>query len=218
MQADSIGGSSLNSELSLEMVRIVPSVLWFAFALAALWIFQRSIRRDLIPRLSTFKGFGIELSFLRDQLDGAIKKVAADVSKGDRRGVLRRAELAQPYLRGGRLLWVDDNPDNNEEEIELFRSLGLRVKTVTSTTAALSELRSREYDVVISDYTRAEGESAGPDLARLMSEQDLYKWTIIYTGENPWGRPVPPFLFAITNRPDHLMHYVIDVMEREAAI
>jgi hypothetical protein len=214
--ASTAEGTMQGNDLTLELVRILPSTLWFIFAVVALWIFQRSIRHDLLPRLSSFKGLGVELAFLKDQLDGAIKKTEATVSRSDRRGVLKRAELAQAFLQGGQVLWVDDNPQNNSDETELFRSLGMRVKAVTNSAVALQELRDGEFNVVISDFAREGDPEAGPALAKAMWDQKIYSRTIIYTGSSPWGRPTPPYLFGITNRPDHLIHYVIDVMEREA--
>ena len=56
---------------------------------------------------------------------------------------LRRAELVGSVLRGARVLWVDDHPENNAWERELFRSLGVVIISVESTRSAVCELESR---------------------------------------------------------------------------
>jgi hypothetical protein len=44
---------------------------------------------------------------------------------------------------------------------------------------------------------------------------ETYRWTIAYVGTDQEGKTRPANLFAITNRPDHLIHYVCDIIERE---
>ena len=54
----------------------------------------------------------------------------------------------------GRILWVDDNPVNNSEELAFLRAKDLAIYTVTSTEDALLLLGMYHYDAVISDMGR----------------------------------------------------------------
>ena len=70
-------------------------------------------------------------------VDGALQ-AARSGSSG-----LRRAELVGNVLRGARVLWVDDHPEHNAWERELFRSLGVVIVSVESTRSAVASPSSR---------------------------------------------------------------------------
>jgi CheY-like chemotaxis protein len=53
-----------------------------------------------------------------------------------------------------RVLWVDDNPANNEYERSLLRRDGIVFDNVVSTPEALEQLRMSSYDLVITDLGR----------------------------------------------------------------
>ncbi len=80
----------------------------------------------------------------------------------------------RPLLRGepadavGRVLWVDDNPDNNAEERRALEARKIAVYQVTTSEEALSLLAMYEYRAVISDMNRAGKPLAGLDLVREM--------------------------------------------------
>jgi CheY-like chemotaxis protein len=152
---------------------------------------------------------------IRRDLDEAVGKQAAKVSENDRSQVLRRAQYAAQVLQGAQILWVDDNPDNNIYERRIFRSLGIFVDLARSTEEAISMLQLTKYDVIISDLARGEIREAGLQFLDEISKRKLYRWTILYTGPRAAARGLPPKAFAITARPDHLLHYVIDAIERE---
>ncbi|MBC2905373.1 response regulator [Streptomyces cupreus] len=67
-----------------------------------------------------------------------------------------------------RLLWVDDNPQNNLNEVQALRSADLDVDIATSNAEAVILARHRTYDAVISDIKRdpPEPQSAGLDLGK----------------------------------------------------
>ncbi|WP_458207855.1 response regulator [Haladaptatus sp. NG-SE-30] len=71
--------------------------------------------------------------------------------------------LATESLEGSSLLWVDDEPANNEYERAALRALGVSVITSRTTDDALVKLRSNDYDVIISDMSR-NGSRAGLDI------------------------------------------------------
>lgn len=53
-----------------------------------------------------------------------------------------------------RVLWVDDNPANNEYERSLLRPDGIVFDNVVSTAEAIEQLRFSTYDLVITDLGR----------------------------------------------------------------
>ncbi|WP_105102959.1 response regulator [Microbulbifer pacificus] len=61
----------------------------------------------------------------------------------------------------GRILWVDDNPDNNRAERQQFESRGIAVYIVTNTEDALTLLSMYRYQAVISDMGRGDEPLAG---------------------------------------------------------
>jgi CheY-like chemotaxis protein len=152
---------------------------------------------------------------IRRDLDEAVGKQAAKVSENDRSQVLRRAQFAAQILQGAQLLWVDDIPENNIYERRIFRSLGIFVDLARSTEEAIGMLQITKYDVIISDLARGDVRDAGLQFIDEISKRDLYRWTILYTGPRAAARGVPPKAFAMTARPDHLLHFVIDAIERE---
>ena len=72
-----------------------------------------------------------------------------------------------PDVRG-RILWVDDNPDNNLAERSHFESHQIAIYIATNTEDALTLLSMYRYDAVISDMGRGEEPLAGFKLMERM--------------------------------------------------
>lgn len=70
---------------------------------------------------------------------------------GDSRQQLLRGEPADIH---GRLLWVDDHPDNNKAEKRYFERRKIAVYQVRTSEEALALLAMYQYRVVISDMNR----------------------------------------------------------------
>lgn len=100
----------MSEQILIELIRLIPSFLWLVVVAVLLGVFYRPIRQELIPRMSRFKAFGLEVALLRERLDSAAEQRGADVRVAEREQVLRRAHRAAPVLRGARILWVDDHP------------------------------------------------------------------------------------------------------------
>jgi CheY-like chemotaxis protein len=79
---------------------------------------------------------------------------------------------AVPHLaatpRSARVLWVDDNPANNEDERAYLRPEGILFDNVVSTREAIEQLSFSRYDLVITDLGRLgssdRSRAAGTDL------------------------------------------------------
>ncbi len=81
----------------------------------------------------------------------------------------------------GRVLWVDDNPQNNIFEERFFKHHRIAVHTVRSSTDALRLLSMYDYDVVISDMGRGEDRLAGVRLVERMRAAGDQTAFVIYT-------------------------------------
>src|SRR5712691_2196025 len=60
-------------KMEAELIKILPSILWFFLAAAVLVLFYKPIRDDLLPNLSGFKAGGVELSFVKESIEAAIE-------------------------------------------------------------------------------------------------------------------------------------------------
>jgi CheY-like chemotaxis protein len=125
---------------------------------------------------------------------------------------LRRLRRVQDAVAGARLLWVDDHPDWNTWEIACLEAAGVRIRTVETTRAALALARD-DYDLIISDINRGTNATEGLTALPLLREAAPKTPIILYVGRlEPRG--VPAGVFGITDRPDELLHFVMDVFER----
>jgi CheY-like chemotaxis protein len=89
-----------------------------------------------------------------------------------------------PPLSGVRILWVDDQPDNNRNERQLFEQQGASVSISTSTNDALGTLEAQRYDVIISDMARRLERRAGYTLLERLRERGDQTPFIIYSNSS----------------------------------
>ena len=77
------------------------------------------------------------------------------------------------------------------------------------------EKLGRNYDLVISDIGRPMGQPSGRELGSFIAGRDEPRPFLIYyvTDLKP-EMGTPPEALGITNRPDHLLHFVLDAVER----
>jgi CheY-like chemotaxis protein len=126
---------------------------------------------------------------------------------------LRRAEMVEKVMRGARVLWVDDHPEHNAWERELFRSLGVVIVSVESTRSALACLETEPFDVVVSDIARDDESGDGVEGARQIRRAMPSLPIVFYVGSLT-SREVPEVASGITNDPNELLHLVLDRLER----
>ena len=217
-------------ELTPALVELITSILWFGLAVIVLMMFYRPLRDQVIPYLTTVNVMGVELSFVRDSIDKAIesanqhdnglqlaeksKRWKVEVSQLDRERVLHRAQTHIQLLQDARILWVDDQPHNNENERRMFRQLQVVIELAQSTDEAVKMAVANQYDVIVSDMERTGNGRAGLDLLERLQELNNTTPVIFYIGIIDPHKGVPPFAFGITNRPDELLHLVLDAFER----
>ena len=126
---------------------------------------------------------------------------------------LRRAELVGSVLRGARVLWVDDHPENNSWERELFRSLGVVIVSVESTRSAVASTKTESFDVVISDIRRDSEPVDGIDGAMQVRDA-MPTLPIVFYIQDVTSSQIPEPASGITNEPNELLHLVLDRLER----
>ena len=200
----------------IELLKALPGILQsllLVTLVGLLWVFRNPIKQNILPRLAGVKIFGVEFQLMKSSLDEAGKSLTnVKMSEDDKWSALKRAARVRSVLEGARLLWVDDHPEGNTRLAKVLRKLGVTVDLAAESDEALEMLRRHHYDVVVSDIARDKGTS-GLDMLGEMARRGLRRWTILYVRDVQ--RTLPDNAFAITNRPDHLLHYVMDALERE---
>jgi len=168
----------------------------------------------------SFGGFEAKMRGARAALDDASLRVEKQgrvfVSADDRMGALARAEVHADLLAAARVLWVDDEPGGNDAERNVLQAFGVTVDVAMDTEEAIHKLETKDYVCIISDMRRPESERAGEILLERARERGVQRWTIFYIMDLDTRRGAPAGALGITNRPDHLLHLVLDAVEREA--
>lgn len=85
-------------------------------------------------------------------------------------------------MAGKTILWVDDNPQNNSYFVENFHSEGVVVDLAISTDEAQDKMKRREYDAIITDIMRPEGDKAGIELVKLIRKRNSAVPIYVYCG------------------------------------
>jgi hypothetical protein len=206
-------GGNMPPEVTVAIIQILPPILAILTILILAAIFRKPLEHRLLPRLSGIKILGVEISLLKEELDEVASARGVAISEGDKWSALKRAEHVSPVLQSAKILWVDDEPQRNRQLVKILISLGTDVDHAQDTDEALKLLRRHQYDVVISDIKRGEGGDAGLKRVSMMWDEHIYRWTIFYVSDLKPG--IPEHAFNITNRPDHLLHFIMDALERD---
>lgn len=206
-----------------ELIKILPDMAWLLFWAILITLFYKPIRYQLIPKLSNLSMLGVKMSFIKESIEAAVElgkkspQWQVVVPTKDKERVEQRAKKCLAQLQGGQILWVDDHPENNVNERRMFRQLKMDVDSVHSTEEALEMLTRSNYDIVLSDIPRGQDTLAGLDFLQryVDSLKDQAPLPVIfYIGDIDQSKGVPGYAFGLTQRPDELLHLVIDAMER----
>lgn len=219
-------------EILRELATHVPSFIWGGLAFWIVYLFRKPIISELLPRLSGVTVAGVEMSFIEKSMNEAaelarggnlvvantVKKGNVEITKRDRERVLDRARRAAPLLKGRRILWVDDGVANNRRERDLLEAFGVRIEQVQDNDTAHQALGpdGGGYDLILSDIARDEGKPSGLEFLEAYHDRTDRRPVIFYISVVDEARPLPLGAFGLTNRPDQLVHLVIDALERQA--
>jgi CheY-like chemotaxis protein len=114
-------------------------------------------------RITTFKAAGVEFTLDKPSVKTAIEDVTkAEIHAGAKRStseeVEQRLEVLKPLveqIQGGRILWIDDNPNKPLAQRRLLRALGAVVIMAQSSDKAWEILKlDNDFDLIISDVQR----------------------------------------------------------------
>jgi CheY-like chemotaxis protein len=195
-------------------LQVTPAVLWPLVVVLVVFLFRGQIK-DKLGDIRLLKLSAVEAQFA-DRL-GSVEPNGPPVPQEAEKGAIGRAVRSRKWCEGKRILWVDDNPGTNHKIAEIFKQLlGVRVDLVTSTVDGLQALRTNsDYTMVITDMARPDSDQAGLELIRQTRAEHIYRPTVVYSSLDNVSNDVPAGAFGLTNRPDQLLHYVIDVCERD---
>ena len=211
----------MNTTILAEIIKIIPSLLGFCFLLCCLFLFYRPIRDELIPKLGSFKAMGMELSFVREYIEKSIKLAEKSpqwkvrTSSSDKKRVLTRIKRHLNYFKNTRILWVDDHPENNKNEIRMFSELGVEIDPAKDLKEASDLMKHNPYDLVFSDMIHGDNKKAGLDLLDMLFSEKESLSVIFYVGVFDPAMGTPARAFGITNRPEELVHLTLDALERK---
>lgn len=237
------GETTLTSSVWHELARILPSILWILLVGWVIVLLRKPLIETVIPRIGKLKAGPMELSFIERSMNEAADQasrnnvvlqstVASDsaitvastvqkkieVTRADRERVIARAQRCAEVLRNRRILWLDDVVGNNRLERDMLERLGLKIEQAQSNAAAFAALEdaAHGYDVILSDIARPAGEASGLDFLEAYRAKADRLPLIFYVSALDDTKPAPPGAFGLTNRPDELLHLVIDALERRA--
>ncbi len=205
----------------IELIQLIPSLLWFILTAVILILFYKPIRHELLPKLTGFSFQGVAFSFLEKSIDAAIIELAQKNPKWNvlipteaREIAVNRTKKNLPLFEGAQILWVDDEPKAFQNERNMFIKLKAEITVAINTEEALEHLNRSRFDFIISDMARGEDAMAGLGLLEQLQKNKDKTPIIFYIGVFNPEKGVPPFAFGITNRPDELLHLTLDILER----
>ncbi|TGN51517.1 response regulator [Paracoccus liaowanqingii] len=193
------------------LFELAPHLIWATiFAVIILMLGpKRLVSAFLNARKLSFGGFEVDL---KGDISEAVQAKGVDVSSHLEGQVARRVQRSTGLTAGARMLWIDENPDNNTIEIQLFKRLGFSIDLATSNEDATKRLAENVYDVVLSSWTRLGDGDAGRNFVPTVRAAMLNPPIIFYVGK---VREVPVDAFGLTVRPDELLNLVLDALERK---
>ncbi len=189
---------------------LAPHLIWAVVTLIVIWMIgpKRIATAFLNARKISFAGIEIDL---KGDISEAVLAKGFDASSQMEGQVARRAQRSLALTNGARLLWIDEHPSNNLNEVHLIKRLGVTIDLATSDADATNRLAAGVYDVVVSSWTRAGDGEAGKTFIPTIRAAMISPEIIFYVGK---VRDVPIGAFGLTVRPDELLNLVLDVLER----
>jgi CheY-like chemotaxis protein len=158
----------------------------------------------------------IDPELLRDkriEADVEVAKFTADIIGNY--SCLRRARVVGDFLVGAKILWVDDHPKNNVNEMKVLEQFGVEIDQARNSTEAMSRLLGRSFDLIVSDMERDGNHEAGFDLLRNLRAANCTIPLVFYVGKLDPKRSAPIGAFGIADQPEPLIHLVLDALERQ---
>ncbi len=178
-------------------------------------IFGYRRRNELAASFSSVRlPGGLEFTF-RTELDDALaKRAPTEVSEVARSRVQRRASRDIAITDGARILWVDNTPEGNVPERKVIRSLGVMIDLARTSDEGVDALGRADYDLIISNMNRDGRTDEGERFLSHIRTHGHREPVVFYILNLDAARGTPTGAVGITNRPDELVHLVLDGLER----
>src|SRR5215831_5349545 len=158
-----------NQAWSMPIIKVIawPILFVILFLLTLLWF-----KGQIAPKEMQLNSKGIRISFYLLEAAERERSGTATKSAPNVREIQKTAKRGSAVsLEGAQILWVDDNPENNQYERKALEALGVQFTLATNTDEALLKLSNQPFQLVITDFKRADDERAGYTL--LMATKKL---------------------------------------------
>jgi CheY-like chemotaxis protein len=198
--------------------------LWPLVLLAVLSMFHSPLS-NFLERLNKAeitkdaKGFKIALA--------AANLAAAEASRSeptsnnrksvDPEGVAQATSRAAGSLTvsQAKVLWVDDNPDNQQYERNALGALGITFDLARNTDEAMARLKVKKFNLIITDFKRTDDPQGAHTLLEKLKKISSPPPVIIYSGSSN-----PDFekeakrkgAYGETNSPQRLFNLVVNAL------
>ena len=115
-----------------------------------------------------------------------------------------------------RALWLDDSGNTLQcSEKRLIEAIDVQLDICPNPELAINFIKNKVYDFIISDIRRGEDHKGGLTFLYEIVAQGNPIPTIFYITNYDQSRGTPPYAFGITNRPNELLHLVMDIIDRK---
>jgi CheY-like chemotaxis protein len=199
----------------------IKSLVWpFVFLVIAIVALIMSQNKSTVKEMELSpKGIKISFYLLQAEERGGPSGQPPTTPVNEKQILITASSSQTISLVGKKILWVDDNPDNNVSERRALEALGLSFALAESTEQALRYLDTTSVDAVISDFKRKDDSQGGYTLLERLKERNLRIPYIIYTGSaSPELEAEAKKRGALgeTNRPTRLFELVIEALQKKA--
>ncbi len=177
------------------------------------WDEYKSIRKRRLRDIADMI-MGRPTDYYESTLDRAAKVRKLEISTNEYNSLIKRLRSMENYDMDYNLLWVDDKDGNDLKEKEILRSIGVKIDLAMNSAEALTKMKAKEYDLLISDIRREGNDKEGLDFHKKLIELKNTIPLIFYISDFDKERGTPPQAFGITNSPYDLIHLVIDILQR----
>jgi CheY-like chemotaxis protein len=197
----------------VDVVKLVPSILWVGFAVLVVLLFRSAITERLLVLRSLELPGGVKAQFEAAIAQAAIS-TGTVIPAGERTRLERRVARDAELLRGSRLLWIDDQPASTRAERAALSALGVVIDTANSDDDARRRMAGERYDVVMSDIARGGRADAGLAFVPTIREYDEAVPIIFYIRNVVSELGTPAGALGLTSRPDELVDLLLDALQR----
>lgn len=192
------------------LAKVLPSI-----AILVIVLMFRGELSEFLKSSSNVDIFGFKIE--KPKFDQALQDAAKQSGSareswrvwGD--STFRKLKLAAPQLRGLRILWVDDHPENNFPLRRLLGDAGVQITVAMSNAEGIDTARRKDFDIVISDYARDPPLSEnGGQLAKELERLGYGAIVLFYTSDPTRITADVPHKLA-TNDPTQLLSSIADL-------